>query len=145
MPRCFFVLIQLLNIPLHGARRAMAAACRCPTRGNGYIFPRYTHSYPQTSLRSHSGSVPKISFSPYPLTKRKKENEQRKKKATPAPPDPEKQAKPLLLHSLPPWLGSLLDLQLAGCPAVQLASATMGPTSSPAGAFYVRGVCPERA
>ena len=37
----FFVFCfdSVTYIPLHGARRAMAAACRCPSRGTSYIFP----------------------------------------------------------------------------------------------------------
>ena len=93
--------------------RAMAAACRCPpSRGNSYIFLQYTHFLPRTSLRSHSGGVPKISFSSYLPDTRKKRKKQRKGKQNPVTPIT-KRAKPLLLHTLPPRLGNLLGLQLA--------------------------------
>ena len=91
--------------------RAMAAACRRPSRGNSFT-PGIPISYSRTSLRSHSGGVPKISFSPYSPDKRKKRNQTKEKKQNPVTPRTKK-AKPLLLHTLPPRLGNLLDLQLA--------------------------------
>ena len=45
-----FLLILLFDIPLHGAWEAETAACRCPSRGNSYIFLRYTQFLPPDQL-----------------------------------------------------------------------------------------------
>ena len=51
----------------------MAAAYRCPSGATATFSPDIPISYPRTSLRSHSGGVLKISFSPYPPDKNEKE------------------------------------------------------------------------
>ena len=76
---------QLFNIPLHAARRAMAAAAsRSPlaSKETTTLFLRYTPFLPRTSLRSHSGG---LTASPSPQN-RKKANI-RKEKTTSSPPD----------------------------------------------------------
>ena len=50
----WFGLESVTSIPLHAARRAMAAACRCPRDKppgqTSYIFLRYTHFLPSDQL-----------------------------------------------------------------------------------------------
>ena len=92
-----FVCYLLLNIPLHGARRAMAAALPLPRKpGQRRAFLGYTHFLsPNQKENDHSGSAP-ISFSPNPLGKRATQGKQikqnrhttKKPPATPTPPSP---------------------------------------------------------
>ena len=51
--------------------------CRSPSRGTATFFSGIPISYPRTSLRGHSGSIPKISFSQVPPEKGKKKKTDR--------------------------------------------------------------------
>ena len=52
---CLFVcLSSCISIPLHGARRAMAAALPLPLADSGGFYTFYTHFLTPTSLRGHS-------------------------------------------------------------------------------------------
>ena len=82
------VWILVFVIPLHAARRAMAAAaCRCPSQArNSSLFPPtgIPLSYPRTSLRSHNGGFP---TSPSPHVRQKAQtNTKGKSKTPPSPP-----------------------------------------------------------
>ena len=46
----FVCLSSCISIPLHGARRAMAATCRCPSRQTTYFSSRSTHFRPPRAL-----------------------------------------------------------------------------------------------
>ena len=54
MGKVWFGLASVTFIPLHAARRAMAAACRCPRDKSpgqtSYIFLRYTPYLPPDQL-----------------------------------------------------------------------------------------------
>ena len=69
-------------------------------------------SYPRTSSRGYSGGVPEISCSP---VRRKKETDKRQRKENKRKEKrhSDRQAQPLLLHSLPLRLGTSLDLRFA--------------------------------
>ena len=74
----FFCFDSVTYIPLHRARRAMAAACCCPSRGTSYIFPPvYPFPTPGPACAVIVGVSPR---SPSPQNRQKAQTKKKKKK-----------------------------------------------------------------
>ena len=90
----FLYFDSVTYIPLHGARRAMAAACHCPSRGTSYIFPPvYPFPTPGPACAVIVGVSPR-SRSPSPQTRKKAQNKKKKREKTPTQPNQTVRAPP---------------------------------------------------